>query len=753
MRQAKDAVLTSWLASLDAHFKQSRSLSLAERGTGIPQAWFLGPKAENEDLLSEFVRTAIKEHCNYRRSFHPGDPRYITGKVKQSKEYRTAVQLFEKHAANLFTQLKKSVPFFSMRYQGHMLWDQALPAIVGYFGAMLYNQNNVAAEASPVTTILEIEVGNDLCRMLGYPVPEQDAEPACPPIPWGHITCDGSVANIEALWAARNAKFFALGLRRALLDRKSPISGARDLEVKLLDGKRRKLIEVDDPWVLLNLKIDDVVDLPLRIKCEFNLDPAKTTEALGPYSLPNVGLLEFYRDLATAGIKSPVVMAPISRHYSWPKAGTLLGLGKNSIQNIAVDLDVRMDVGALRGQLARCLKRKIPVIAVVAVIGSTEESAVDPLRQILDLRNEFRGKGLDFAIHCDAAWGGYFNCIRRKGSKAPRRPARRRASQLEFFELLSQRLAEVPEFPMSDYVNTQYEALPEADSITVDPHKAGYVPYPAGALCYRNSAMRDLISLRAPVIFHSQSEPTVGVYGIEGSKPGAAAAAAWLAHKVIPPTQDGYGKILGQCMWTSNRLYCRLLTLKDRHKKDRYEIVVLQRLPAERKGQSAAKVKAQRKFIKDNFVHCTNKALLALLDRDPNAKQLFRDIGSDQVILGYTFNFYEKSGHLNTDAQKLKDLNDRIFEICSITVPPANLNSKNLILNSSTFDEQSYGKPFLDNYCRRLGVVNPGNVPIPFLISTTMDPWTTDTPGGDFLQVVEDALRDAVNQAIRILNV
>ena len=748
MRQANDAVLTSWLASLDAHFRQSRSLSLAPRGTGIPQAWFLGPKAENEVLLSQLVRLAIKEHCNYRRSFQPDDPRYITGKVKQSKEYRTAVRLLEEHAKNLFTQLKKSVPFFSMRYQGHMLWDQALPAIVGYFGAMLYNQNNVAAEASPVTTILEIEVGNDLCRMLGYPVPDQGTEPSCAPVPWGHITCDGSVANIEALWAARNVKFFAFALRAALLDPNSPISGARDLEVKLLDGKRVRLVDVNDPWVLLNLKIDDVVDLPQRIKCEFNLDPAKTTAALTDHSLPSIGLVDFYTNAAMAGIKSPFVMVPISRHYSWPKAGTLLGLGKNSIQNVDVDLDVRMDLRALRRHLDSCLKERRPVIAVVAVIGSTEESAVDPLRQILDLRNEFRGKGLDFAIHCDAAWGGYFNSIRRKGSKAPRRPTKRRANQLEFFELLSQRLADVPEFPMSDYVNTQYEALPEADSITVDPHKAGYVPYPAGALCYRNSAMRDLISLRAPVIFHSQSEPTVGVYGIEGSKPGAAAAAVWLAHKVIPPTQDGYGKILGQCMWTSNRLYCRLLTLKDRHPNDRYEIVVLQRLPAERKGESAAKVKAQREFIKDNFVHCTNRALLALLDRDPYAKQLFRDIGSDQVILGYTFNFYDESGRLNADAQKLKDLNDRIFEICSITVPPANLNSKKLILNSSTFDEQSYGKPFLNDYCRRLGIVNPGNVPIPFLISTTMDPWTTDTPDGDFLQVVEDALRDAVDQAI-----
>ena len=99
-----------------------------------------------------------------------------------------------------------------MRYQGHMLWDQALPAVIGLFAGMLYNQNNVAAEASPVTTRLEIEVGNDLCRMLGYPVPKEGKPPKPGrAVPWGHITSGGTVANIEALWAARNLKFAAVG--------------------------------------------------------------------------------------------------------------------------------------------------------------------------------------------------------------------------------------------------------------------------------------------------------------------------------------------------------------------------------------------------------------------------------------------------------------------------------------------------------------------------------------------------------------
>jgi hypothetical protein len=33
-----------------------------------------------------------------------------------------------------------------------------------------------------------------------------------------------------------------------------------------------------------------------------------------------------------------------------------------------------------------------------------------------------------------------------------------------------------------------------------------------------------------------------------------------------------------------------------------------------------------------------------------------------------------------------------------------------------------------------------------------MDPWTTDTEDGDFLKVIEDALRTAVYQALAALN-
>ena len=90
----------------------------------------------------------------------------------------------------------------------------------------------------------------------------------------------------------------------------------------------------------------------------------------------------------------------------------------------------------------------------------------------------------------------------------------------------------VPHLPLSPYVTCQYKALKDVDTITIDPHKAGFCVYPSGALCYRNGSMRGFITLAAPEVYHGENDPSVGVYGIEGSKPGAAAASVFLSHKV-----------------------------------------------------------------------------------------------------------------------------------------------------------------------------------------------------------------------------
>lgn len=709
--------------SLEAYRQYHASLTEADLltlagspGTRSLAGWFLGTKGENETVFRRLMTMAVEEHIKGRQAFHPEDPEWITPDIKQSEAYRQTIAELEKQTRQLLDELKQSVPFYSMRYQAHMLWDITMPGAIGYFAAMLYNQNNVAVEASSVTTKLEMEVGNDLCAMLGYPL-EGDENGITP---WGHITCDGSVANLEALWAARNVKLYPLALKAALVEQPE-LAPARSVQVRLLDGSSAPLVKLDT-WTLLNLRADDVLALPQRIKDEYDI-PLKTIgDALTPYSVQNIGLVDFYKRFMQGIDHSPVCFTPVTKHYSWPKGAAILGLGANHAIGIRVDLDGRMDMQHLRRELERCLQERIPVTAVVAVIGSTEESAVDPLSDILDMREAFRRRGLDFLVHADAAWGGYFASMLRPDPAAPR-TAR-----------------DIPEYPLSDYVTRQLEMLAKTDSITVDPHKSGYIPYPAGGLCYRNSAMRNIVSFTAPVIYHNETDPTVGIYGVEGSKPGAAAASVYLSHKVIRPDQTGYGKILGQCTFTSNKLFAQLVSMED----ERFRITMLNRIPAEREPVvDPRKVQAQKTFIRKRIAEASNEQLL----NDPEAMALFRELGPDLVISAYAFNFRTKSGAWNRDIKKVNELNARLFNLLSVR-PGEDMSKVELIVTASEFDPAVYGDAFMNAFCERLGVMPDGTTPIPFLISTVMNPWTSDTPQGSFLTVIEQALRNAVYRAL-----
>lgn len=175
-----------------------------------------------------------------------------------------------------------------------------------------------------------------------------------------------------------------------------------------------------------------------------------------------------------------------------------------------MDDAARVDIRKLREHLERSLKEKRPVYAVVAVIGSTEEGAVDPLRKILALRQFFQARGLSFLVHADAAWGGYFATMLPKDPASS--PGDMPGRVVDGGEPVD---GIVPDLSLR--VDTQEDlfALRYCDSITVDPHKAGYIPYPAGALAYRDGRMKNLVTWTSPYLSRG-SVTSIGIYGVEG---------------------------------------------------------------------------------------------------------------------------------------------------------------------------------------------------------------------------------------------
>lgn len=131
------------------------------------------------------------------------------------------------------------------------------------------------------------------------------------------------------------------------------------------------------------------------------------------------------------------------------------GIGSDSFVDIDVDNEARMDVDNLRAKLDKCIEQKNPIFGVVAIMGSTEHGACDPLAEIIKIRDEYqKEKGVSFAVHCDAAWGGYFASLLWERE-------RRGPGDIPF----------VPAMPLNPYTKTQLQALKHADSITIDPHK------------------------------------------------------------------------------------------------------------------------------------------------------------------------------------------------------------------------------------------------------------------------------------------
>lgn len=483
------------------------------------KALFLGPKSENREYFKNMLNFLMDEHMHWRSDFHPEDRMVSTAKEMRSEEYLTTLDRTSDVLMQLSNKLKEtSMPWFSSRYLGHMNSDTLMVANLAYMATILYNPNNVAYEASTATTPMEIEAGKDMATMLGFD-PEQS---------WGHITTDGTIANYEGLWMARNLKSFPPAVKKI----------------------RPDLVPGLDDWQIMNMSTNQVLDLIGKVKEAGCFDEVRNESARG---------------VGAGDGRLGVVLVPQSKHYSWVKAADVLGIGNKNLIQVQVNDHYHMDIDTLKSIIDDHIARKIPILAVVAVVGTTEEGAIDEVNRIVELRAEYEKQGINFYFHIDAAYGGY--------SRALFLDEQNRF--MEYDEVKERLSADgifihETEYPQRE-IYESYKAIPAADSITIDPHKMGYIPYSAGGITIKNRRILDLISYFAAYVFESgEDSPTLlGSYIMEGSKAGATAAAVWATHRLIPLNVTGYGRIIGRSIegaqMLSNALtQTKYITVNDR---------------------------------------------------------------------------------------------------------------------------------------------------------------------------------------------
>src|SRR5690606_15688529 len=212
-----------------------------------PYASFLGPASENEALFERLVLEYLRDHIYWRRNFHPEDPPAIPPFAEQTDDYRRFVTDMRRELHSLSAALKRSVPFSSPRYIGHMASDLLLPGLIAQMITLPYNPNNVSQEAAPVTLDLELSVGLQLARLFGFPDDETREDCA-----FGHLTSGGTMANYEALWLLRAAKCLAPAWRDA--------ARACDYRFDTVAINDVSLHEMDD-WSAFNLSPDQTIRL------------------------------------------------------------------------------------------------------------------------------------------------------------------------------------------------------------------------------------------------------------------------------------------------------------------------------------------------------------------------------------------------------------------------------------------------------------------------------------------------------------
>ena len=186
------------------------------------------------------------------------------------------------------------------------------------------------------------------------------------------------------------------------------------------------------------------------------------------------------------------IAASDQAHYTHSRISAVLGL---PFVKIPSDNTGRIDLRALESLL-----ETQTIGTVVVTLGTTSIGSVDPLDEILKLQQRH-----NFRIHVDAAYGGYFT--------------------------LADNLT--PE------TKAACNAIPQADSIVIDPHKHGLQPYGCGCILFRDPAVGRFYKHDSPYTYFSSKDLHLGEISLECSRAGASAVALWATQQLLPYIPGG----------------------------------------------------------------------------------------------------------------------------------------------------------------------------------------------------------------------
>lgn len=204
----------------------------------------------------------------------------------------------------------------------------------------------------------------------------------------------------------------------------------------------------------------------------------------------------------------PEIILPKTAHFSYKKIISMLSLKPVYVPTTE---DYKIDVSKLENLINE------NTMAIVAIAGTTELGLVDDIEKISDIAYKY-----SVYLHVDAALGGFI----------------------------------IPFLDKQKYDQLKFDfQCKGVSSITIDPHKMGLAPVPAGGILFRNEHHLQKLAVKTPYL--TKEEQTT----IVGTRTGASTAATWALLKYYG--KEGYRKVVSQVMQLTSYTYKKLQEIEN----------------------------------------------------------------------------------------------------------------------------------------------------------------------------------------------
>ncbi|MHA1298051.1 MAG: tyrosine decarboxylase MfnA [Candidatus Helarchaeota archaeon] len=222
----------------------------------------------------------------------------------------------------------------------------------------------------------------------------------------------------------------------------------------------------------------------------------------------NLIAMKTARDIHRYNGRSEIIV-PSSAHASFDKAADLMRL---KVIKVPLNEDYTVDIEGVEEAISK------NTVAIVGIAGTTSLGTIDDIEKLSEIALE-----RDIYLHVDAAFGGFV---------------------IPFLKKIGY---DLPKFDFE---------VPGVMSITVDPHKMGLGPIPAGGILFRDQETFKKSYYNIPYLAGGKFKQAT----IVGTRSGASVIAVWAIMKYLGVL--GYIDIVRKCMKITEYFAEQLRTIK-----------------------------------------------------------------------------------------------------------------------------------------------------------------------------------------------